>query len=113
MHDWLQKQLQRIWWTWDPSAPTTISQAYHCFNILEGCVWVMFSALVLQRYHQHRHSQWEIAYSLAFLSFGLTDFGEAWEQSTWLIAVKGLNVVVLFRLRYVIMKRFYPTAGLF
>jgi len=111
--DWFQSQWQRVWWTWTPADPSVFSQVYHWFNLLEGCAWAIFAVLVLSRFQQHRQSLWEVPYSLTFLSFGLTDFCEAWEQSTWLIVVKGIHVIALFRLRQVIMTHHYPTATLY
>ncbi len=73
-----------------------------------ACTW-----LVLRRFLTHRKSRSEISYAVAFLTFAITDFVEAWEQSSWLIWLKLLNLIVLFQLRRTIMSRYYPTAKLY
>lgn len=103
----------RIWWQWNPGDGQWFSLIYHWFNILEGIAWLVFAALVFQRYLRHRKSSIELAYSAAFLAFAATDFREAWEQSSWLIWLKLLNLIALLWLRRIVMRRYYPSATLY
>ena len=65
------------------------------------------------RYAKRRHSVLELAYALAFFTFGLTDFQEAQALTSWLIWLKLLNLIVLLRLRAVVIKRYYPLCKLY
>jgi hypothetical protein len=69
--------------------------------------------MVLIRYVKHRHSVIEVAYALAFFIFGLTDFREAYALESWLIWIKGLNLLVLIQLRSIVTKHYYPRSKLF
>ena len=68
---------------------------------------------MIRRFSTHRSSRSEIGYAIAFLTFAITDFVEAWGQSSWLIWLKLLNLIVLFQLRRTIMARHYPEAKLY
>lgn len=103
----------KIWWTWDPRDDQWFSLAYHWFNILEGVARIVVGGLVLGRYLKHRRSLLEIGYCLAFLTFALTDFREAWEQSSWLIWLNLVNLTALLRVRRVVMQRLYPGAKVY
>jgi hypothetical protein len=98
----------RSWWQYDQNDPSWFSAAYHGFNLCEGAAWCVLAALVAARFIKHRRSKWEIAYSLAFVSFGVSDFREAYRLETWLIAAKFVNLVALLMLRSRVLKRFYP-----
>jgi hypothetical protein len=50
---------------------------------------------------------------VAFLTFGLTDFREAYELASWLVWIKLLNLIALYLLRRIVMKRYYPASKLF
>ena len=76
-------------------------------------MWILCAGLVLRRFLIHRKSAAEIYYAIAFLTFAITDFAEAWEQSSWLIWLKLLNLIVLFQLRRTIMSWYFPTAKLY
>ena len=104
---------KHIWWTWNPEDRQWFSIVYHWFNLLEGVIWLILAGLVLRRWLRHRNSRIEIAYSIAFLAFAATDFREAWEQSSWLIWLKLLDLVILLWLRRVVMRRWYPTARVY
>lgn len=78
------------------------------FNLLEGGVWCLFAALVLVRYGRHRRSILEPVYALSFLTFGLTDFREAFVLHSWLIWIKAVNLTVLLMLRQHIIRNCYP-----
>ena len=73
----------------------------------------MFGGLVLARYLRWRRSSIEAGYALAFVSFGLTDFVEAYALSSWLIWVKLANLIVLARLRAIVIRLYYPTSRLY
>ncbi len=103
----------RVWWTWDPRTSDPFSQVYHLFNLLEALVWLTMAGLVLKRFLRARNSLLEIAYSVAFLTFAVSDVFEAWEQSSLLIWLKLINLLVLFGLRRTVMTRWYPTSRLY
>jgi len=103
----------QTWWSWNPEDDQWFSVLYHGFNILEGVAWVCFAALVFRRYLRHRKSSIEIAYSIAFLAFAATDFREAWEQSSWLILLKLLNLIAFLWPRRIVIRRCYPRATLY
>ncbi len=103
----------RTWWTYGPDTAPPLSHAYHFFNLFEGGVWMVFCGLVLIRRHRGQRSRLELFYALAFFTFGLTDFREAYCQQSWLIWIKGLNLAVLFYLRYLVIKRFHPECKLY
>jgi hypothetical protein len=105
--------LFRSWWTYRSGNPDWFEFPYHFFNLFEGVVWVTLSIMVLTRSIKHRHSVIELAYALAFFTFGLTDFREAYALESWLIWIKGLNLLVLIRLRSIVIKRYYPQSKLF
>jgi len=113
MRQFIETLFTKTWWQWNPSDGQWFSVIYHWFNILEGVSWIVFAALVFQRYLSHRNSSVEIAYSVAFLAFAATDFLEAWEQSSWLIWLKLLNLIALLWLRRIVMQRCYPSATLY
>ncbi len=71
----------KSWWTYGSGNPEWFEIPYHFFNLLEGAIWVILSALVLARYIRYRHSIIEVIYSAAFFTFGLTDFREAYAAS--------------------------------
>ena len=102
--------LTRNWWRYDPSDESWFTIIYHGFNLFEGAAWSLLAVLVAIRFAKHRRSRWEIAYCLAFASFGASDFREANRLETWLIAAKLINLVVLGGLRSYLIKRFYPTS---
>jgi hypothetical protein len=103
----------RTWWTWDPGDRQWFSMIYHWFNLLEGVIWLIFAGLVLRRWLKHRNSRIEIVYAMAFFTFAATDVREAWEQSSWLIWLKLFNLLFLFWLRRIVMRRWYPTEKLY
>ena len=59
-------------WQYNPADP--LHRVYHFFNLGEGIVWIIFAFLVAVRWGPYRHSWIELGYSLAFFTFGLTDF---------------------------------------
>ncbi len=103
----------QTWWSWNPQDDQWLSLVYHWFNIFEGAAWIVFAGLVLRRFVKNRKSQLEIGYSIAFLVFAMTDFREAWEQSSWLIWLKLMNLIVLLWLRRAVMRRWYPEAKVY
>lgn len=106
----------RTWWQFEPPY-SVFDQIYHWFNISEGIVWLVFSVLVWRRACRHSETPaprgLEVAYAIAFATFGLTDLQEAWRQSSWLIWLKLLNLVALAVLRHRVIHRHYPTARLY
>lgn len=107
MSSLLELLTTRTWWANDPQA-LGYAQPYHAFNLFEGCAWLVLAALVLVRYLRHRKSSLELAYGAAFVTFGLSDFVEAYHVTSWLILAKGVNLVALLYLRHIVLSRFYP-----
>jgi hypothetical protein len=103
----------RIWWIYDADEPFGFSACYHWFNILEGLVWMVFSALVLMRFLRHCRSRIELCYCALFAAFGASDLVEAWQQSSWLIWLKLFNLCGLAWTRARVMHRHYPEARLY
>src|SRR5262245_11750471 len=101
------------WWAWIPGDRAWNSLFVHWFNLFEGAAWWTLAGLVLGRYRRHRHSPLELAYSAAFLTFGLTDFYEAFALTSWLLWVKLANLIALLRLRKTVMRRWYPVSRVY
>ncbi len=104
---------KRTWWQYGPGDRSGFSTAYLAFNLAEGASWLVFAALVLHRRRQGRRSALELWYALAFFTFGLTDFREAYALTSWLIWLKLANLIVLARLRAEVIRRSYPTSKLY
>lgn len=102
----------RTWWTYSPPFDE-FSQIYHAFNLFEGCVWLVLAALVGLRYGRRGRSIVELLYAGAFFTFGLTDFREAWAMQSWLIWLKALNLGLLLRLRWYVIRNYYPESRLY
>ena len=109
----LPKIILQVWWNWDSEDPSLFSFCYHWFNLTEGFIWVVFAGLVHRRFLMERRSSIEPAYAGLFLAFGISDFQEAWEQSTWLICLKLINILLLFRVRRHNLDQFYPSSRLY
>ena len=105
--------LARSWWRYAAGEPSPFSTGYHWLNVAEGIAWCVIAGLVLRRYFKERKSSLEIAYAAAFLTFGLSDFVEAHLLTTWLILAKGANLIALFLLRRIILRRYYPQSKTF
>jgi hypothetical protein len=103
----------RVWWKYPQPTDPWFSIPYHAFNLFEGACWVVIGALVFRRFLAFRRSALEIVYALAFLSFGLTDFREAYVLESWLIWAKLANLLVLIGLRSLAIGRWYPGSKLF
>ncbi|MDB5387924.1 MAG: hypothetical protein JWM11_3570 [Planctomycetaceae bacterium] len=101
------------WWSFARDRDLPYSTAYHAFNLFEGCVWIMFSGLVLVRRAALGKSDLELWYALAFFTFGLTDFREAYYQQSWLIWLKAVNLGLLIWLRHLVMTKLYPGSKLY
>src|SRR5689334_13379304 len=104
---WVDLLFFRTWWRYRPRETPWVSVPYHAFNLCEGCAWLVFAGLVLGRSLRNRRSPIELWYALAFVTFGLTDFREAYVLDSWLIWVKLANLIVLWRLRATVLARFY------
>ncbi|MDG3004690.1 hypothetical protein [Paludisphaera mucosa] len=105
--------IHRRWWTYAPRTATWIEHATHGFNPFEGTAWVVFAGLVLARFVRRGRSRVEVVYALAFFTFGLTDFREAYALDSWLIGIKALNLVALFGLRAHVIRRCHPEGRLY
>lgn len=105
--------IRHRWWTYSPRSATWIEHAMHGFNLFEGAAWIVFAVLVLARWARHRRLRAEPAYALAFFTFGLTDFREAYALDSWLIAIKLANLFVLFALRRHVIRGGYPQCRLY
>jgi hypothetical protein len=103
----------RVWWRYPDRLNPWFSAPYHVFNLFEGACWLVLAGLVLRRYLAFRRSRLEILYALAFFTFGLTDFREAYVLESWLVWVKLGNLVALIWLRAIVIKRWYPESRLF
>src|SRR6478752_5641459 len=97
-----------VWWEYRTS--TAQGQFYHSLNLGEGFVWLVLAALVAARFVRRRQSWLEVAYSAAFVVFGLTDFREAYRLESWLLLFKGVNLVALLWLRHIVIRRYYPAS---
>ncbi len=105
--------LFRTWWAYRAGNPSWIETSLHVFNLFEGMAWVVLSGLVLLRFLRHRRSAIEIVYALAFFTFGLTDFREAYALQSWLIWLKAANLLLLVWLRFIVIRRYYPQSKLY
>jgi hypothetical protein len=116
IEDLIRFTLTETWWRWNrpASEPLMVNDyACHYFNFVEGTAWFVFAGLVLRRWWRFRRSPLEIAYAVAFLLFGISDFVEAWALTSWLLWWKLVNLVALFQLRVIVLRRFYPDRRLF
>lgn len=116
MHDILRLLFFETWWSWSRSPNETylwteIASRY--FNFVEAAAWFIFAGLVSRRWHRHHKSLLELWYVFAFVLFGVSDLIEAWILTSWLLWWKGINLMVLFLLRRIIMRRFYPDARIY
>lgn len=104
----------RAWWTYHRRGQVDwVEVPYHAFNLAEGAAWLTLAALVLRRYLRRRRSALEVAYALAFATFGATDLVEAYALTSWLLWLKLANLLILARLRAVVIARHYPESRLF
>ena len=87
----------RTWWQYNAGAGWP-EQVYHWFNLAEGVAWLVVAALVLRRYLRFRNSLWELIFTFAFITFGLSDFREAYHLQSGLILFKAINLLVLIAL---------------
>jgi hypothetical protein len=101
------------WWRYSLRSDPWFSLPYPYFNLFEGVCWAILAGLVLRRYLANRRSILEGWYALAFLTFGLTDFREAYVLESWLIWIKLANLIVLLILRRIVIRRYYPGKTLF
>lgn len=104
--------LKRTWWTYDTAADW-YAQPYHWLNLIEGSLWLVFAGLVSRRWLRHRRSPQELLYALSFVTFGLSDYVEAYRLTSWLILFKAANLAVLLYLRSILIRRFYPQSRVF
>lgn len=100
------------WWVYDPKTTGSWGLVYRWFNLWEGATWLVFAALVLCRWWMHRRSRLEIAYGLAFLLFGLTDFVEAYQQSAALVLIK-CAILLPLPLRHRTLTQYYPRSRVY
>lgn len=103
--------LTQTWWRYNATDP--LHRLYHFFNLAEGLFWIALGGIVIGRFLRYHRSPLEVAYALAFLTFGLTDFREAWRLESWLLLIKGLNLGLLLWLRWIVIRRFYPHSRAF
>ena len=108
MTDDLRVLLLQDWWRYDPNRIEDWARVYRAFNLLEGVVWCIFGLLVIFRFLRYRKSRIELVYGAAFLTFGASDFIEAYVIGTWLVLLKLINLIALFLLRRIVMRRCYP-----
>jgi hypothetical protein len=113
MHQWIDLLWSRAWWGYGQPGDPWFSIPYHVFNLFEGACWVVIGGLALRRYVVCRRSRMEVPYALAFLSFGFTDFREAYVLESWLVWAKLANLIALVALRRVAITRWYPGSRLY
>lgn len=101
-----------IWWQYNAAADWP-EQVYHWFNLVEGVAWLFIAGLILRRYWRFHYSTWELFYGLSFVTFGLSDFREAYVLQSGLILFKAINLLMLTALRRFILRGYYPTAKTF
>ena len=112
MMPWLDLLVFRSWWRYRPDDTPWVFGPYHFFNLFEGGVWFVFAGLVIR-------ARWpgpavlEGCYAFAFLTFGLTDFREAYALDSWLIWLKLINLFALMKLRAAVIGRYYPDSKLY
>lgn len=111
--DLVRNIILQQWWTYQSETGGTFSEIYHLFNLGEGVVWWVFAGLVLLRWVLYRRSLLEPLYAAAFISFGITDFIEAYAIGVWLLAVKAVNLAWLLWIRAVVMRRYYRGSRLY
>jgi hypothetical protein len=99
--------------TWWRYRSTDSFSVYHYLNLVEGTIWLVFAALVATRFLRWRHSWVEVLYAAAFLTFGLSDFREAYQLESWLLLFKGANLVLLLWLRHEVIRRWYPNSRVY
>jgi len=102
----------REWWRYG-RPPSAWGEAYHWFNLIEGAAWLLLAALVAVRAWRHERRAMEWCYAAAFFTFGLTDFREAVALHSWLILLKGANLLALLWLRRIVLRRYYPGSRTF
>ena len=113
MEFWLDLLLYRSWWRYRPEDLPWVFGPYHVFNLFEGCAWWVFAGLVIRRAMAGPRSVLEAGYAMAFLTFGLTDFREAYVLESWLLWLKLVNLVVLLKFRAMVIRRYYPESKLY
>jgi hypothetical protein len=99
------------WWQY--RASDSLNLAYHYLNLVEGIIWLIFASLVMARFVRWRRSWLEVHYAVAFFTFGLTDFREAYRLESWLLLLKGANLVMLLWLRREVIRRAYPASRIY
>jgi hypothetical protein len=98
-----------VWWSWAGDKNTPGSAFYSNFNLYEGFWWWIVSAYMLQRFLRNKQKTGlEFSYYLSFVLFGMTDFIEMYFLTSWLVAVKGINLAMIFALRHDIVRKIYP-----
>lgn len=120
MEDMLEFLITRTWWTYNPKHDW-YAQPYHWINLIEGCFWLVFAALVVHRHNTHcggterdgPRLRLEFVYAFVFLTFALSDFREAYVVQSWLILFKTINLVALLLIRRAVIRRYYPASKTF
>lgn len=99
-----------VLWQYQSERLSTGDVVYHWLNLLEGAAWIGFGLLVLFRFARYRNSCLEIVYAAAFVLFGLSDFREAYFLQPWIIVAKGAILAALLSLRWIVIRRYYPSS---
>lgn len=100
--------LSRRLWSYD--ATSNWHTVYHWLNVAEGCLWVLVGLIVIRRYLINQRSLAEVAFAVAFVLFGISDFIEAQSLDVWLIVWKTFNLALLLVLRSYVRKHCYPNS---
>ncbi|MCA9034164.1 MAG: hypothetical protein KDA91_03485 [Planctomycetaceae bacterium] len=108
MADTIFNLLNRVWWRWTPGSHDGFSMTYHWFNLLEGTVWLVVAGFIARRAIRFSRHWMEWLYASSFALFGISDWVEAWQQSTVLILAKALILLWIVLLRQRSMCVWYP-----
>jgi hypothetical protein len=116
MNEVLRILFSETWWSWSRAGNephTWTDVACRSFNVVEASAWFIFAVLVFRRWRRFRKSRIELWYGVAFVLFGISDVVETWALTSWLLWWKAANLLVLFRMRHIVIRRFHPDAKVY
>ena len=100
------------WWKFDRQNLGGYALCAHWFNLFEATAWFACGVFVGGRYLRCQKSLIELAYSISFLLFGMTDLIEAYRLTSWLLWFKLMILLPLIRLRRYVRTELYPGSKL-
>lgn len=114
MTDWAELLWWHTWWSFAPNGSVHDLIWQHGFNLVEGACWLVFAVLVVRRCCRFRKSmRLELSYAAAFVLFGISDFIQAYQLTSWLLIWKLFNLIVLLVLRHRTIRELYPESKVF